>query len=82
MGSGWRAWALADPGAQQRAPAGPNRMRHGCTVRAVAETAAKTWLLVAILGAFWNQVSLPNATLLARLGEILKRVCRHRARWC
>lgn len=70
------------PSALQRAPAGPKRMRHGCTVKAVAATDANTWELVAILGAFWNQVSLPNATLLARLGEILKSVCRQYAYWC
>ena len=57
-------------------------MRHGCTVRAVAPTDANTWELVAILGEFWNQVSLPKATFLARLGEILKSVCGQCARLC
>lgn len=51
-------------------------MRQGCTLSAVADVAANTLELVPILGAFWNHVSLPNATLLARLGEILYRVCR------
>ncbi len=76
--SGWRSERRGGRAARH-APAGPNRKRQGCTVIAVAPTVVKTWELVATFGAFWNHVSLPKATLAARLGEILNSVCRPHA---